>query len=141
MSYMQYPAQIAAALRALADDFDDVPDVRLPDLRVSVDVQVCQRRDDGVTEWQRIAAVDLLAFAALGVDGAPARMGNGAWYYNTNVADDERPDGLHVGVFAADVSGPRCDAWTADDQLCDRDPGHDSAIRHRARQQAGRWAA
>jgi hypothetical protein len=103
VSYMHFPAQIAAALRALAEDFDDAPDVRLPDLRVSVDVQVCV---NGADEWRRIAAVDLLTYAALGIDGEPDRMTAGDWYHLTPRTDRTRTDGLEVSVFTAQVSAP-----------------------------------
>src|SRR6266545_1141751 len=104
-TYMHTPAEIAAALRLLADDFETAPNVRLPQLAVSVDVQVCSWSD--ATEADRIAAVDLLAFAVQGTEGQRKRMsGSGKWYHTIPYDDRVRADGLEVDVFTADVSAP-----------------------------------
>jgi hypothetical protein len=135
MTYMHTPAEIAAALRLLADDLDAVPDGRLPDLSVSIDVQVPA---NAAAEVERVAAVDLLAFAALGVEAERTRMDTGRWFYLTPFSRCYRADGLHVSVYATDVSAPGCDAWVGN-QLCDLDRGHFDA--HSSRPQSGRWVA
>ncbi|MER7003564.1 hypothetical protein ABT297_11030 [Dactylosporangium sp. NPDC000555] len=97
MSYFNYPCDVAAALHALADELAALPPFeRMPDLWVSVDIQVCQH--DG-TPAERIAAVDALAFAVLGLDASTMPLSNGSYHHRTPVESGARGDGLEVTVY------------------------------------------
>lgn len=100
MTYFNYPGDIAAALRALAEDFDALPpEERLPDLAVSVDIQACGH--DG-TPRERIEAVDLLAFVTLGRTAETHRLMSGdGFHHSTGLGGRHRPDGLEVDVYTS----------------------------------------
>lgn len=70
MSYSHNAAEIAAKLREIADKFDSLGDMPIPETWVSVDVQVCnhdncKRCGD---QDERKAAVDVL-LTAIGAEG------------------------------------------------------------------------
>ena len=95
-TYLNRPATIAAALYALADDFAAMPDTDLPDLAVSVGVQVCQH---GAGSDRRAAVVDELAKALLGTAGETQRLSSGSWHHGVPY-DLRHRDGLQVDLFA-----------------------------------------
>ncbi|GAA3243039.1 hypothetical protein ACFO1B_30915 [Dactylosporangium siamense] len=97
MTYFNYPGDIAAALRALAEDFDALPPFeRLPDIAVEVLIQACQHSGDTA---ERVSAVDLLTFVTLGQDASTRAMSGGTFHHGNGGGNRYRGDGLEVAVF------------------------------------------
>lgn len=96
MTYLHTPAEIAAALRALAADIAAIPAAELPDLAVHIMIQAAEH---GGTPTERTAAVDLVAAHALGAAPSTRRLSGGSWHHGTNYAQERRPDGIEVSVF------------------------------------------
>jgi hypothetical protein len=98
--YLTRGAEVAAALHAVADDFARMPDEDLPELAVTVNVQVCQHSGTAAT---RTAAVDLLSRAVLNATGENWLTGDGHTMRGTPYAARHR-DGIDVDVYTAVTS-------------------------------------
>lgn len=98
MRYFNTPAQVVAALRAVADDLAAMPAAVLPDLVVSVDIQASASAG---TNAERAAAVDALATALTGHPGQTEVSPSGGAYHRMPFDRRHRPDGLHLAIFTA----------------------------------------
>jgi len=96
VTYFNTPAQVAAALRAMADDLAAMPAAVLPDLAVTVDIQASTW---GGTDAERIAAVDALSTALVGHPGQSESMPNGTVHHHMSLDFRYRADGLRVAVY------------------------------------------
>src|SRR5262249_10855775 len=95
--HMHTPAEVAAALRALADDLDATASLPALDLLVSLDIHVCRWVG---TPADRIAAVDAFAVALVGVPGETERMHDGTWHHRLPCKRrNGRAKGVSLGVF------------------------------------------
>jgi hypothetical protein len=94
--YLTRGWEVAAALHAVADDFALLPDEDLPDLSVTVNVQVCQHSGTGAT---RAAAVDLLLKSLLDTTGRDWVTDGGTTMRSTPY-DGRCRDGIAVEVYS-----------------------------------------
>ena len=92
-AHQNTPAGIAAALRRAADDIEAMGDVELSTVWVSLNLQAVQHEGTGP---ERIATVDALCRALLGVDGVMHHT-NGL-YHEPAGADESRGD-LKVDIY------------------------------------------
>lgn len=108
MTELNTPAQIAAALRAIADQLDAAPDRDEPctgHLAATLNIQPDIPAD-----------VDRIAVALYGKPGRPVRMAGGSWHHTTNHQSDyigPHPSGVRAGVYCG-VVDPEVAAATAE---------------------------
>lgn len=93
--YPTDPGQIAQALRRLADDVDTLAGTVLPELWITVNVQVAQHGDP---EPVRRIAVDTL-IGALIPGAVPTRVGSSSLY--GTLGEGGQRDWLTVAVYTA----------------------------------------
>lgn len=93
------PAQIATALRVIADQLDAMPSRNLPSpVTVTVQIQPHQHPDDDRAE--RVAQVDRYAMALFGQPGQPRDVHDGHWQHTTSFQGcAAHTSGLPVNVF------------------------------------------
>jgi hypothetical protein len=92
---MRNPRQIAAALRALAEDVDAIGNIDLAQMQVSINVQVVPHDAD---QHERTSTVNVVA-AGLGGSTEVRRLRSGDYHYGTPY--DAEAHGVGVGVFTA----------------------------------------
>ncbi len=97
--YLHTAAEIAAALRAVAVRLDAMPDTELPDLAVTLSIQVCEWSTTDVAA--RIAAIDALAAATVAAPATTQQLGDGGWLNRTGSTPAPDTGGIDISVYGA----------------------------------------